>query len=43
VWSELIEGASDDGTEASRWTTLRCLELGAGDLKWLSAYVEDTV
>jgi hypothetical protein len=27
VWSEVIEGASDDGTQVSISTTLRCLEL----------------
>jgi hypothetical protein len=42
VWSELIQGACDGGTQESR-TTLRCLELSAGDLKWLSAYVEHAV
>jgi hypothetical protein len=41
VWSELIKGASDAG--ASRLTTLRCLQVSAGDLKWLSAYVEPAV
>jgi hypothetical protein len=43
VWGELIEGAGEGRTQRSRWATLRCLELSAGDLKWLSAYVEDTV
>jgi hypothetical protein len=37
VWSELMESACDGGR------TLRCLELSAGDLKWLSAYVEHAV
>jgi hypothetical protein len=42
VWSELIESACD-GAQESRSTMIRCLELSAGDLKWLSAYVEHAV
>ena len=40
VWSELMEGGCDGGTRESRSTMIRCLELSAGDLKWLSAYIE---
>jgi hypothetical protein len=40
VWSELIESACDGGMQESRSTMIRCLELSAGDLKWLSAYIE---
>jgi hypothetical protein len=43
VWRELIESACDGGTQESRSTMIRCLELSAGDLKWLSAYVEYAV
>ena len=43
VWRELVEGPPDGGTQETRSTTLRCLELSAGDLKWLSAYVEAAV
>jgi hypothetical protein len=40
VWAQLIEDATRMGGQESRSTTLRCLEVSAGDLKWLSAYVE---
>jgi len=40
VWAQLIEDAIRAEAQASRSTTLRCLEVSAGDLKWLSAYVE---
>jgi hypothetical protein len=43
VWRELMEGACDGGMQESRSTMIRCLELSAGDLKWLSAYVEHAV
>jgi hypothetical protein len=43
VWRELMEGGCDGGTQESRSTMIRCLELSAGDLKWLSAYVEHAV
>jgi hypothetical protein len=43
VWSELMESACGGGTQKSRSTMIRCLELSAGDLKWLSAYVEHAV
>ncbi len=43
VWSELIEGACNGGTQESRLAMLRCLQVSAGDLKWLSAYVEHAV
>jgi hypothetical protein len=40
VWGQLIEGACCPETEESRSTTLRCLQVSAGDLKWLSAYID---
>lgn len=40
VWSQLLEGTSDEGTQESRSTTLRSLQVSARDMKWLSAYVE---
>ena len=43
VWSELMESACHGGTQEYRSTMIRCLELSAGDLKWLSAYVEHAV
>ena len=40
VWAQLIEEAGRAEPRESRSATLRCLEASAGDLKWLSAYVE---
>jgi hypothetical protein len=40
VWTHIVEGARDAGAEKPRWTTLRCLQVSAGDLKWRSAYVD---
>jgi hypothetical protein len=40
VWSQLMEGASDGGAHESRSTMLRCLQVSARDMKWLSAYLE---
>jgi hypothetical protein len=40
VWAQLIEEAGGAGSQESRSATLRCLEVSAGDLNWLSAYVE---
>jgi hypothetical protein len=43
VWRELMESACEGGIQQSRSTMIRCLELSAGDLKWLSAYIEHAV
>ena len=40
VWAQLIEEAGGAEPRGSRSTTLRCLEVSAGDLNWLSAHVE---
>jgi hypothetical protein len=40
VWAQLIEEAGGTEPRGSRSATLRCLEVSAGDLNWLSAYVE---
>jgi len=40
VWAQLIEEAGGAEPRESRSGTLRCLEVSAGDLNWLSAYVE---
>lgn len=40
VWGQLIEAGGSAEPEESRSATLRCLEVSAGDLNWLSAYVE---
>jgi hypothetical protein len=40
VWTQIVEGARDAGAESPRWTTLRCLQVSARDLKWRSAYME---
>jgi len=43
VWRALMESACEGGAQQSRSAMIRCLELSAGDLKWLSAYVEHAV
>ena len=40
VWSDLVGLAPAGGTQNLRSVTLRCLQVSARDLKWLSAYVE---
>ncbi len=40
IWTELIGGLARVDGQDSRSITLRCLQVSAGDLKWLSAYVE---
>lgn len=40
VWSDLIDSVIRPGAQGPRTMTLRCLQVSAGDLKWLSAYAE---